>query len=109
MFIALIFSLLLPHAGHDFRGSPSSGIHSISTHVPHAGHDRIVQTRPFRYYISTHVPHAGHDPIDEFIVIRTSRFQLTCPMRGTTEHSLNVRDLCRISTHVPHAGHDPAE
>ena len=58
------------------------------------------------YTISTHVPHAGHDGL-HFARPRTGqRFQLTCPMRGTTHHRRLTIHLHKISTHVPHAGHD---
>ena len=33
-------------------------------------------------------------------------FQLTCPMRGTTDMSAKEFAMKCISTHVPHAGHD---
>ena len=78
--------------------------------------------------ISTHVPHAGHDSSYASFNPSSLIFQLTCPMRGTTNsyarpsHSILFQLTCpmrgttadirkpvrreRISTHVPHAGHD---
>ena len=101
---------------------------TISTHVPHAGHDRHGRLRDPRITISTHVPHAGHDlfsaitednarnfnsrapcgarPHTAKKKTRNSRFQLTCPMRGTTHVAYTEYVNACISTHVPHAGHD---
>ena len=36
----------------------------------------------------------------------SKQFQLTCPMRGTTLPVATITILTIISTHVPHAGHD---
>ena len=83
---------------------------------------------PAHLCISTHVPRAGHDsaetPVDAFAedfnsrapcgarrirartVISLQKFQLTCPVRGTTTGFPRLCSALMISTHVPRAGHD---
>ena len=104
--LANAFQLTCPMRGTTKR-LPKCQKHSkISTHVPHAGHDFASCVFRALWRISTHVPHAGHDYSLSFITLKNQRFQLTCPMRGTTKFYGVYYDAWRISTHVPHAGHD---
>ncbi len=56
--------------------------------------------------ISIHVPREGHDYSYMFSRNRPSRFQSTCPARGTTDVLLASLDAKGISIHVPREGHD---
>ena len=119
----------VPHAGHDCSYRRPSAFHfSFQLTCPMRGTTWSIEYRRGRSPISTHVPHAGHDcglcgqvlPQMDFnsrapCGARPRRpkrlwsalsFQLTCPMRGTTESDAIFRVEERISTHVPHAGHD---
>ena len=79
---------------------------NISTHVPHAGHDGgnrqpLHNDRDF----NSRAPCGARRPCPRSLP-RSSPFQLTCPMRGTTRWLLRDSPCLNISTHVPHAGHD---
>ena len=119
----------MPHAGHDillrdrapvldhFNSRAPCGarpvvyiivfaITGISTHVPHAGHDcglcgQVLPQMDF----NSRAP-CGARPRRPKRLWSALSFQLTCPMRGTTESDAIFRVEERISTHVPHAGHD---
>ena len=127
--ITLRISTHVPLRGTTFASCVFRALWRISTHVPHAGHDSEQGPSRVRCNISTHVPHAGHDRHRGSALISrhhfnsrapcgarqtscgqkwsTYTFQLTCPMRGTTDLQALAAILAYISTHVPHAGHDP--
>ena len=78
----------------------------ISTHVPHAGHDGRVPLRRLDVgYFNSRAP-CGARRGSLIFTNRSREFQLTCPMRGTTDQIITAIDEYFISTHVPHAGHD---
>ena len=48
----------------------------------------------------------GARPNEIYAVSLMLKFQLTCPVRGTTYNVAAVGEYVKISTHVPRAGHD---
>ena len=56
--------------------------------------------------ISIHVPREGHDISRVGIANCESRFQSTCPARGTTHNQFPTPRAAAISIHVPREGHD---
>ena len=56
--------------------------------------------------VSIHAPHAGSDGFMAAIVLDSSMFQSTLPMRGATERNRVGHGPGRVSIHAPHAGSD---
>ena len=57
----------------------------ISIHMPLTGHDLDARLKVIHFAISIHMPLTGHDMISTpYSRISCSRFQSTCPLRGTT-------------------------
>ena len=52
------------------------------------------------------MPREGHDRLCIVSIVRTSRFQSTCPARGTTQANVFAVMMDEISIHVPREGHD---
>ena len=78
----------------------------ISTHVPHAGHDKVERRRcGYCQNFNSRAP-CGARPYVAFDRFQLWKFQLTCPVRGTTIPEINFFISFPISTHVPRAGHD---
>ena len=78
----------------------------ISIHVPREGHDSFLEVCDMaRFYFNPRAPrgarHRRRYQVDE-----TSKFQSTCPARGTTEGSPSIQRRASISIHVPREGHD---
>ena len=101
------FQLTCPMRGTTDKDYVISGVYVISTHVPHAGHDCELYRRAYAAENFNSRAPCGARPLAFSLSFATStRFQLTCPMRGTTEMPRRSFRADTISTHVPHAGHD---
>ena len=102
------FQLTCPVRGTTSTRSAWGTTERISTHVPRAGHDPTLLSTDFSFgNFNSRAPcGARHRRLRR----RTARsgFQLTCPVRGTTQTFETTDGAVRISTHVPHAGHDRA-
>ena len=67
-------------------------IEAISIHVPREGHDSTTFSAGVQRSISIHVPREGHDGSNPSFCAKSTKFQSTCPARGTT-----TRTPCRAS------------
>ena len=119
----------MPLARHDCFGYTGNRGRAISTHMPLARHDQNsgshTRTSVSYFYshasceawhrdrrwrhesrISTHMPLARHDLWLPAVFPATSRFLLTCLLRGMTVCFFKPWRIGAISTHMPLARHD---
>ena len=100
------FQLTCPMRGTTGRVEIQNLEAGISTHVPHAGHDQMpAYLREVFIDFNSRAPCGARRRLDRREHVNRP-FQLTCPMRGTTELAAKRKKNPVISTHVPHAGHD---
>ena len=124
-------SIHVPREGHDRRGRDVPGAqphfnpraprgarlrqsnksleknHDFNPRAPRGARLRCKDCAYSTLYISIHVPREGHDILRLSIVTEETRFQSTCPARGTTlpSRSQYIATM-HISIHVPREGHD---
>ncbi len=78
----------------------------ISIHAPHTGRDLGYKQAFEQFGISIHAPHTGRDASAAIMVISTSPFQSTRPIRGATRPVRPGGIVYEISIHAPHTGRD---
>ena len=106
--VGFTFQLTCPVRGTTTGAGVDLQLHKISTHVPRAGHDiDAIGMGNDRTDFNSRAP-CGARPYVAFDRFQLWKFQLTCPVRGTTQTFETTDGAVRISTHVPHAGHDRA-
>ena len=96
----------VPHAGHDPDGRSGCGVHyHFNSRAPCGARPNLTPYSVLKNGFQLTCPMRGTTETYYYITI-SGTFQLTCPMRGTTIMATVFWFLHRISTHVPHAGHD---
>ena len=100
------FQSTCPVRGTTVDGFFNSGAIHISIHVPRTGHDRADTKALCEWFdFNPRAPYGARRPCGGRRRCR-SRFQSTCPVRGTTRCIRVTHDIIIISIHVPRTGHD---
>ena len=105
-FICRTVSTHMPLARHDFPFSVAQPRFTVSTHMPLARHDPESPCQYSTCIVSTHMPLARHDSCRKVTIYSSSKFLLTCLLRGMTVDFNIYVSRYDVSTHMPLARHD---
>mgnify|MGYP006912266197 CR=1 FL=1 len=81
-------------------------LHYFNPRAPYGARLPFLCGRGILSAISIHVPRTGHDGFHIPVTHTRTRFQSTCPVRGTTIGIRLQMLQGKISIHVPRTGHD---